>query len=449
MLPPEYNYQCYQNALKINNQKITIIGGGYVGLSTAAYFLSKPYVDQVEIIELDSIKRSKILSAELPIYEPGLDEYFKKYKSKLKVKESVYLMDKSTDFVFICVGTPDNKDGTCDLLFISEAFNELSKLKIPLNVVIKSTVPPKTADNFQFQYPEFTILSNPEFLREGCAVQDIENMKRIVIGGPSYEKMVPFVSLYLRNHTLDELHITNNRTAELMKLASNYMLATRINAINTIASISDLIKGNIKEIENFLKTDPRLGNQYMSASIGFGGSCFPKDIKNLSTYIRNVKEKHYPQISDQIRDQFRLNWLQTKLLEPFPATENSKVGFLGTAFKEDTDDVREAASLRVANVLLGMGHKIHHYDPHSSHNFENQFKGFLMEGALIKHANSNTLFNNIDTLYIFNKNKECIEAIKNIPSNIKTIYDCVNLFEKPPKNVNYHSVGFYETFAEE
>lgn len=449
MLPSDLNYKFHQTALKLNNQKITIIGGGYVGLSTAAYFLSKDYVNQVEIIELDFQKRQKILKGQLPIYEPGLEEYFQDYKKKLILKESVFQIDTTTDFVFICVGTPDLKDGSCDLSYLENAFKELSELKININVVIKSTVPPLTADYFKSLYPHLTIFSNPEFLREGCAVNDIENMKRIVIGGPSYESLESIVALYLKNHTLDELHITNNRNAELMKLASNYMLASRINSINTIASISDVIKGNIKEIENFLKTDPRLGSQYMSASIGFGGSCFPKDIKNLSTFVRQFDHKHYKAISDQIRDQFRLNWLQIKLLEPFPDASKHKVGFLGTAFKEDTDDIREAASLRVAANLLALGHIISHYDPHSSNNFESHFSNFVKNGQIIKFNTPEELFINIDTLYIFNKNNECIKALSKIPEHIKTIYDCINLFPVPPKNKDYYSVGFYDTFTEE
>lgn len=429
---------------------IVIIGGGYVGLSTAAYFLPKEHIQSVTIIESNKERREKLIKHEMPIYEPGLDRYFIDYKEKFSIKASVNEIEPSVDFIFLCVGTPYKENGSCDLNNIESSVSSLNDLAIPLTVVIKSTVPPMTADILQAQFTNLTFLNNPEFLREGCAVQDIETMNRIVLGGPSKAKLAPLVDLYLKSHPPEHLHITNNRTAELMKLASNYMLATRINAINAVAVVSNFIKGNIKEVEAFLKTDPRLGDQYMSASIGFGGSCFPKDVLNLASFISIANFKNYQSVSRQIRSQYNVNLDQLKLLEPYPDPANHTVGLLGTAFKEDTDDIREAPSVRLGISLLQAGHDVNHYDPHSSNNYQKEFVEHLtMKNSLVRHDSVESLLQAVNVLYIMNKNKECIAAIKNLPQNITKIYDCVNLFEVPPKGIEYHSVGFYGTFPEE
>jgi UDPglucose 6-dehydrogenase len=351
-------------------RKICMIGVGYVGLVTGACLADLG--NRVVCVNRDERKADNLRKGILPIYEPGLEEIVQRNSEagRLIFTTSYDEGVKDAEFVFIAVGTPSGLEGEADLKHVEDSAVEVAKrLDHALIIVNKSTVPIGTGDwvadivreNMPDPSMPFSVVSNPEFLREGSGVYDFMNPDRIVLGSMSQEAAAHVAELYypLQAETI----ITDLRTAEMIKYASNCFLATKISFINEIAAICESLGADVKEVARGMGTDKRIGPQFLHAGIGWGGSCFPKDVKAL-VHMAATHGTH-PQL---LRAVMEINYDQRKriinhLRETLGSFRGKTVGLLGLAFKPNTDDMRDAPSINLARLLLAEGAHVKAYDP--------------------------------------------------------------------------------------
>lgn len=350
-------------------KNIAVIGAGYVGLVTAACFADLG--NRVIVVDIDKERIEGLKRGEMPIYEPGLEEMVARNASadRLKFSLSYPKALKGAEFVFIAVGTPEGVDGEADLQYVRSASESIAKaMTSSLVVVNKSTVPVGTgdwvADIIRSHQPEpipFSVVSCPEFLREGSAISDFMNPARTVLGSldPVAAEKVAQLHLPLRAPIM----ICDLRTAEMIKYASNAFLAARISFINEIANICEALGADVKEVSTGMGYDPRIGHDFLEAGLGYGGSCFPKDVKALA-HMAGEKGRH-PQLLQAVMvintDRRRL--LMEKIHELLNDLEGKVIGLLGLTYKPNTDDMREAPSLEVARLLINEGAQVRAYDP--------------------------------------------------------------------------------------
>jgi len=276
---------------------------------------------------------------------------------------------EEAEFVFIAVGTPEGVDGEADLRYVRMAARSIAEtMDRPLIIVNKSTVPVGTGDwvadivrEYRNDDMDFAVVSNPEFLREGSAISDFMYPDRVVLGSLNRDAAEKVAQLYLPLRTT--LMITDLRTAEMIKYASNAFLATRISFINEIANICEALGADVKEVATGMGYDQRIGHAFLDAGVGYGGSCFPKDVKALA-YMAEIKGRH-PQL---LRAVMEINYYQRravvrKLEEALDGLRGKTVGLLGLAFKPNTDDMREAPSIHLAHMLQTAGARVRAYDP--------------------------------------------------------------------------------------
>jgi len=350
-------------------KKIAVIGVGYVGLVTGTCFAELG--NQVIGVDIDQKKIDNLKNGIIPIYEDGLTDLVKKnYKSKnlsftTKVSEAV----KKSDIIFIAVGTPPMPDGSVNLEYVKAAAESIGKAMNGYKVIInKSTVPIGTGDLVkriisQNYKGDFDIVSNPEFLREGTAVYDFMHPDRIVIGNGSKKARKIVNDLYSPQNSI--IINTDIKTAELIKYASNAFLATEISFINSIANICEKIGANVTKVSQGMKLDNRIGQKaFLNAGIGYGGSCFPKDVKGL------IQIAHENNVQFSILDAVEnTNLAQKQSLLPKIQSllgddlHGKNITVWGLAFKPDTDDVREAPSLIIIKQLLDRDVKVTVVDP--------------------------------------------------------------------------------------
>lgn len=354
--------------------KIYIVGVGYVGLVTAACLAELGH--KVCGVDVDEKKINKLKKGKSPIYEPGLEEILEK---NLKNKRIVFRtgVDKTIndyDVAIIAVGTPEReKDGRADLYYVGETAKQISKYvkKKEFVVVGKSTVPIGTAQQIRDSFKiynnsktTFHIGSNPETLREGNAVYDFMNPDRIIIGG---NKKAQKVLLEIYKKIKCPKVITDTKSAEMIKLASNFMLAMKISATNILSRVCDVTGADIEKVTEGVGLDTRIGPSFMKAGVGYGGSCFPKDTKS----IRSIAEHHRLDTSlfDSVIkiNQDQATWFLRKVDEMAGLTlKKRKIAIWGLAFKPETDDIREAPSIKIIKELLEEGAEIKAYDPIAS-----------------------------------------------------------------------------------
>jgi UDPglucose 6-dehydrogenase len=354
-------------------KKITVVGVGYVGLVTGACFADLG--NRVVALDINQDRIDGLKRGEMPIYEPGLEELVERNVSagRLSFTSSYEEAIPDAEFVFIAVGTPSGVDGEADLKYVEQASISIAKaMQNPLVVVNKSTVPVGTGDwvadivrsNQEKDIP-FSVVSCPEFLREGSAIADFMNPARTVLGSldPVAAESVAQLHLPLRAPIL----VCDLRTAEMIKYASNAFLATKISFINEIANICEALGADVKEVAAGMGYDPRIGPHFLEAGLGYGGSCFPKDVKALS-YMAEDKGRH-PQLLEAVMDinSDRRVQLVEKVRELMEDLDGKVVGLLGLTFKPNTDDLREAPALEVAEALRSQGVKVHAYDPVAMH----------------------------------------------------------------------------------
>ncbi|HMM27280.1 MAG TPA: UDP-glucose/GDP-mannose dehydrogenase family protein [Aggregatilineaceae bacterium] len=350
-------------------KNITVVGVGYVGLVTAVCFADLG--NRVVALDINEERIANLKKGIMPIYEPGLAEVLaRNVKSKrLFFTTSYDEALQESEFVFIAVGTPEGVDGEADLQYVRMAAESIAKnMDHPLIIINKSTVPVGTgdwvADIVRETQPEpidFAVVSCPEFLREGSALADFMNPDRTVLGSEDLDAANRVAQLHLPLRA--PIVVTDLRTAEMIKYASNAFLATRISFINEIANICEALGADVKEVARGMGYDKRIGHHFLEAGVGYGGSCFPKDVKALA-YMAQIHGKH-PQLLHAVME---INAFQRKLVilkvhELLDGVKDKTVALLGLAFKQDTDDMREAPSLTIAEYLHERGATVRGYDP--------------------------------------------------------------------------------------
>jgi UDPglucose 6-dehydrogenase len=350
-------------------RNICVIGVGYVGLVTGTCFADLGH--QVTCIDVDDSKIEKLSAGVMPIYEPGLEEVVRRNAQSGRLFFSSSYKDalRDAEFAFIAVGTPQGSGGEADLKYVRTAARCIGEtMEHPLIIINKSTVPIGTGDwvadiirRYQPEPIEFSVVSNPEFLREGSAINDFMAPDRIVLGSLDPEAAAQVAQLYLSLRA--PIMITDLRTAEMIKYASNAFLAARISFINEIASICEALGADVKEVAVGMGYDRRIGPDFLDAGIGYGGSCFPKDVQALA-HMAAVHGCH-PQLLRAVMD---INTDQRrrivhKLRELLGTLDEKTVGVLGLAFKPNTDDMREAPSVELIHLLQSEGARIQVYDP--------------------------------------------------------------------------------------
>ena len=355
---------------------LTIVGTGYVGLVTGACFAEFGY--SVKCIDKDSERLEKLKSGKCPFYEPGMEELLDKHINKTKLISFDSTLQnnlKNSDIVFITVGTPTRRlEDEADLSFVWQVAEEIAEnINKYCLVVTKSTVPVGTTREVKkiisnkVDEKFFDVASNPEFLREGSAIDDFIRPDRVVIGTDNKKSETIMKELY-RPLFLKETPIvsTSIETSEIIKYASNSFLATKIAFINEVADLCEVVGADVQQVAYAMGIDKRIGSKFLNAGPGFGGSCFPKDVKAFSSTAKK-KDVDLSIINAVNKsNQERIKKISDKIISHIK--NNSTICFLGLSFKPNTDDVRDSTSMKIASNLFEKGYKIQCYDPEAMKN---------------------------------------------------------------------------------
>jgi UDPglucose 6-dehydrogenase len=349
--------------------KLTLIGTGYVGLVTGACFAEVGH--QVVCVDNDAAKVKVLQEGGLPIYEPGLEELVRKNTAAGRLSFTTRTAEgvEKSDVVFIAVPTPPLPDGSVDMSFLEKVAREIAGAMTSYKIVVdKSTVPVKTGDKVAETIKryckarvEFDVVSNPEFLREGFAVGDLMRPDRIVIGVRSQRPVPALKEIYTPFNA--PIIVTDINSAELIKHASNSFLALKISYINAISVLCEATGANVQEVANGMGMDERIGRRFLQASLGFGGSCFPKD---LSAFIKIAEQvgydfrllKEVQQVNAGQMDRF-----VKKILDTLWVLKDKTIGVLGLAFKQNTDDIRMSPAIELCHRLQKEGALLRVHDP--------------------------------------------------------------------------------------
>jgi UDPglucose 6-dehydrogenase len=342
-----------------NREPIGVVGLGWVGLVTAACFAELGH--RVVGREIDAAKVDALRAGQLPFHEPGLAEIVKRNAERLEFTTELEAL-RETRFAMICVGTPPMHSGDADLSAVHTAVEELSGADGPA-LVMKSTVPVGTGRQIRLRASGVSYVSCPEFLREGTAVKDFLEPDRVVIGAdPGDEGAAEEVAAVYAPLGAPIVR-TDVASAEMIKLASNAFLATKISFINEIANVCDEVGADVTEVSKGMGLDPRIGSRFLNAGLGFGGSCFPKDTQALKILAGN-SGYHFQLLSSVIEvNDLQKRRVLGKLTKHLGSLSGRRIALLGLAFKPDTDDMREASSLVLASRLRGEGAEVVAYDP--------------------------------------------------------------------------------------
>src|SRR5690242_18899456 len=351
---------------------IAVIGTGYVGLVTGACFAE--FGVDVTCVDVDEEKISQLLKGVMPIYEPGLEQLVLKntQAGRLRFTTDVRQAVEQALVIFLAVGTPPKPDGSPDLSFVEQAASSVADYMNGYKVVVtKSTVPIGTGERIRKLIGErkktranFGVVSNPEFLREGAAINDFMRPDRVVIGSSDEEAIAIMKDLYRPLYLIEApFVITSLEAAELTKYAANAFLATKVSFINEIANLCDKIGCDVHDVSRAIGMDKRIGSKFLHPGPGFGGSCFPKDTQALSKVAKQFGSKS--QIVDAVidvnREQGEL--MLTKIRKLVGNIQGANISVLGLAFKPETDDMREAPAIGIIRNLLDDGAAVRAYDP--------------------------------------------------------------------------------------
>ncbi len=356
--------------------KVTVVGTGYVGLVTGACLADMG--NDVFCLDLDAAKVKALNDGEIPIYEPGLEPIVRRNESagRLSFSTDIAASVAHGALQLIAVGTPPGEDGSADLRYVLAAASNIGRHMTEYKVIAnKSTVPVGTADEVKKTVEnelqkrkaaiQFSIVSNPEFLKEGAAVEDFMRPDRIVVGSEDERATQLLRELYAPfQRNKERMMVMGVRSAELAKYAANAMLATRISFMNELANLAEALGGDIEEVRRALGADPRIGTHFLYPGVGFGGSCFPKDVKALQriaagtgrplrvvTAVEQANEAQKHVLGDKIKARFGKD------------LKGKRFAIWGLAFKPNTDDMREAPSLTLIDDLLAAGAEVSAYDP--------------------------------------------------------------------------------------
>jgi UDPglucose 6-dehydrogenase len=437
--------------------KITVVGTGYVGLVSGTCMAEVG--NDVLCLDVDAAKIKILEDGDIPIHEPGLLEMVRRNVAagRLKFTTDIEKAVHFGDVQFIAVGTPPDEDGSADLKYVVAAARNIGKYMMASKIVVdKSTVPVGTADKVKAAIAEelamrkvdiaYSVVSNPEFLKEGAAVEDFMRPDRIVIGVEDSASKATMRALYApfqRNH--EKLVIMDVRSAELTKYAANAMLATRISFMNELANLAEILGADIESVRKGIGSDPRIGYDFLYAGCGYGGSCFPKDVKALISSGNgngyNLKVLNAVEAANEAQKQV----LTRKIKKHFGRDLAGKhFALWGLAFKPNTDDMREATSRVLINDLLQAGATVTAYDPVAMNEAQRIFKNTA--GLSYAESPSDAL-NNADALVIVTEWKEFrSQDFSLIKQNLKAnvIFDGRNMYDPVAvKNagISYHSIG--------
>ncbi len=430
-------------------KKIAVVGTGYVGLVSGTCFAETG--NQVICVDIDEEKVEKMRQGEVPIYEPHLDVIFERNIKANRISFTTNLKE-AVDFaeiIFLALPTPPGEDGSADLSYVLGVADELGEIMTEYKVIVdKSTVPVGTADKVHAKVSEkatvpFAVVSNPEFLREGFAVDDFLNPDRVVIGTTDERAIKTMTELYKpfirENHSII---VMDEKSAELTKYAANSFLATKITFMNEIANFCELVGADVDKVRQGIGSDSRIGPKFLYPGIGFGGSCFPKDVQAL---VKSGREVDYTfEIINSVlgvNDRQKIK-LVDKVESYFGDVAGKTFALWGLAFKPDTDDIREASALYMIDKLVAAGAKIVAFDPEAADNVKaligdkieygtNQYD-VLKDADALLIATEWSMFRNPD----FGRMKEALKE--------PIIFDGRNLYEVDEmknKGFYYNSMG--------
>jgi UDPglucose 6-dehydrogenase len=431
--------------------KIAVVGTGYVGLVTGTCFAETG--NHVTCVDINEDKINRMKAGEVPIYEPGLEDLFHRNTEEGRLNFTTSLKDgiEGAKVIFLALPTPPGENGSADLKYILQVANDLGPLITEYTVIIdKSTVPVGTSELVHKAIaknvsPElFDVVSNPEFLREGVAVEDFMKPDRVVIGTESDQAKEILNRLYaplVRQG--NPIIFMDERSAEMTKYAANAFLATKITFMNEIANLCELVGANVDDIRRGIGTDSRIGKRFLFAGIGYGGSCFPKDVQALA---KTSEENNYQfHILDSV---MKVNEKQkTKLIPTIKNHFNNElagktIGIWGLAFKPYTDDIREAPALYNIEHLLELGCKINVYDPEAMPNVKE-----ILGDKVTFSKNPYDAIENADALLIVTEWPQFrtpdFERMESLLKN-KVIFDGRNLYEMAQMKdlgYTYYSIG--------
>ncbi len=425
--------------------KIVMAGTGYVGLVTAVCLAEKGH--NVICVDTDVIKVEKLQQNISPIYEAGLQELMAKNTERLTYTSDYRSAYQNADVIFIAVSTPEKRDGSANLSYLWQVVSDIvESVYHKCVVVIKSTVPIGTNEKIEVflnknkrDSAEFSVVSNPEFLAQSSAVYDTLHASRIIIGSNNDDAIEVMMNVY-KDFDVPKL-VTNRQSAEMIKYASNDFLALKISYINEIANLCEETGADITDVARGMGFDNRIGNKFLNAGIGYGGSCFPKDTKALhwiSTFYD--KELKTVKAAIEVNEQQKLRLIK-KAKKYYDSFADLKVAVLGLTFKPGTDDLREAPSLVNIPILLEDGAEVFAYDPIGEQNYKNLYPNEITYCSTIQE----TLLN-ADICFIFTEWKE-IKALQYDDFKLmKTpiILDgrnCFDIFDMEKYPVIYESIG--------
>jgi UDPglucose 6-dehydrogenase len=442
--------------------KITVIGTGYVGLVTGAC-LSDVGIE-VTCVDIDQKKIDGLKNGILPIYEPGLEEIVKRnyHKGRLNFSTDLGEAIENSQAAFIAVGTPPGEDGSADLKYVLAVANQIGKTMTDYLVVItKSTVPVGTAEKVRHAVTGalelrevdfgFDVASNPEFLKEGAAIDDFMKPDRIVVGVDSEAAQKVMDRLYrpftLNGHPVIFMDIPS---AEMTKYAANAMLATKISFMNDIANLCEKMGADVNKVRKGIGSDPRIGNKFIYPGIGYGGSCFPKDVKALArTGRENGHTMRILEAVEAVNDDQK-SVLFNKINAYFGgALQGKTIAFWGLSFKPNTDDMREAPSVVLANLLLEAGAHVRAYDPvaieEAKHDLGETITYCESDMDAVQGADALALITEWTEFRVPNWEKVG-QAIKT-----KVVFDGRNLYRREivaEAGFDYYGIGMGENIAE-
>lgn len=364
--------------------KITVIGTGYVGLVTGACLANAGHT--VCCLDNDRAKIANLRKSKVPFYEPGLENIIKKAvkKKSLTFTSSYKSALKESKIIFLCIGTPPNANGSPNLKYLKESLLSISqniKENEDLVIFIKSTVPVGTNSKLRDYFFKISkngsnaiFASNPEFLREGNAVFDFQNPDRIIIGSSNKYAIEISNKIYEKVFKKRNLiQFTTIESAELIKYSSNAFLATKISFINEISRLCDATGANIKEIQKGMGTDPRIGKEFLNAGLGFGGSCFPKDLDGLLYNFHRYGLQSHIALAAKKTNSDQLDFFITKVKQNLDLKKSSLLVW-GLSFKPDTDDIRESVSIKIIERLAKTTKKLFVFDPVANENAKSVLK---------------------------------------------------------------------------
>ena len=430
-------------------KNIAVIGTGYVGLVTGTCFAETG--NNVTCVDIDEEKVERLKSGEVPIYEPHLDVLFERNIKQKRLQFTTDLASavKNAEIIFLALPTPPGEDGSADLSYVLGVAKDLGKIITEYKVIIdKSTVPVGTADRVTAAIKSetnipFAVVSNPEFLREGYAVDDFMNPDRVVIGTEDEKARIVMKELYqpfIRDG--NPLIFMDEKSAELTKYAANAFLATKITFMNEVANFCEIVGADVDKVREGMGSDTRIGHRFLYPGIGFGGSCFPKDVSAL---MKSGLDHNYDfSIIDavlKVNSKQRIKLLD-KILDYFGDIKGKKFALWGLAFKPDTDDIREAPALYLIEELIKRGAKVVAFDPEGMDNVKKQIGDEIsfVENQYDALEGSDALLIATEWAVFRNPDFKLIKSKLNSP----VIFDGRNIFnlsDMKEKEFFYSSIG--------